>query len=347
MQISQVSPKANTLVRAALLGLLGAGVAGNGVWTYNQMQTNETNQAQATATINDLTNRLKQERLGTQTTINDLANRLASAQTTTQNLTNQINGLNQNLNNRITLDQIMNIVDKVTPSTVMVEGEVEYFNPFTGEKEKGTVTGSGVIFIDNNNNRYILTNGHVTEGSDIRRNGSDSVYHIKIYNGSDYKNPIEFDASPIMLANGQRAYSSPNEHDLAVLAIPPNVKLPPGLGVRMRDITQAPLRVGEPVIAIGNPFRERDSVSFGIMSHIDRQATGLNQNHHIQTDAAINPGNSGGPLVDMQGRLVGINTWGYRNTNGVGGAIRVDEIKKFLEKCGIPVMSAQERVAFK
>ena len=331
-------PQASSLAKAALLGVLGTGVAGNAVWNYE----NQIKQAEANVQLNEELNHSRNNAQSLATQFNDEVTR---NRTSAQNLLAQINRLNQDLNSRITMDQIMGIVDKVAPSTVMVQGEVEYFNFFTGQKEKGTVTGSGVIFIDNNNQRYILTNGHVTEGSDIKRNGSDSVYHIKLYNGSDYKDPIEFDAAPVILANGQRAYSAPGERDLAVLAIPPNIKLSPGLGIKMRDITQAPLKVGEPVIAIGNPFRERDSVSFGIMSHIDRQATGLNQNHHIQTDAAINPGNSGGGLFDMQGKLVGINTWAYNNTNGVGGSIRVDEIKKMLENWGIPVMSAQEKQA--
>ena len=232
----------------------------------------------------------------------------------------KINSLNRELNTRITFDQVMDIVSRVTPSTVRVEGP------------QGL--GSGVILITSQG-RYILTNGHVAQGNSFTNNAGDSTYHIKLYNGTDYSSPIEFDAAPVLLANGQRALSSPEEHDLALLQIPPSVQLPPGAGVILRDLATAPVRLGEPAIAIGNPFGERDSVTFGIISHLDRQASGLNINHHFQTDAPINPGNSGGGLFDMQGRLIGINTWGYRGGDGIAGSIRVDEIIRQLNAWGV------------
>ena len=267
---------------------------------------------QSRRTIGDLTRNLEQGRIG----INGLNTQIAE--------------LNRELGSRITLDQMVTAVSMITPSTVRVEGQ------------RGL--GSGVILFGTNGERYILTNGHVTEGNDFRRNEfQDGVYHIKVYNGSDYKNPIEFDAAPVMLSNGNRASSSPGEHDLALLAIPPDVKLPSNIiGIRFRDINAHPLRVGEPVIAVGNPFGERDSVSIGSISHIDRAAPGLNINHHIQTDAPINPGNSGGGLFSIRlvdGRpvveLVGINTWGYRGGDGIGGSIRVDYIQQVLNGWGV------------
>lgn len=280
-------------LRAAVLGLLGTGLAGNGVATYMNH-------------LEQTTNRLEQT-----------ANRSTI----------------EVLNKRVTLDQIMNVVDNVTPATVRVEGP--------------SGLGSGVIIIDNLGRRFILTNGHVTQGNEFRRGEfADGVYHIKVYNGNDYEKPMEFDAAPVMLRNGTRAYSNPDEYDLALLQIPADVVIPPGVGIRMRDLTEEPLKVGEAVIAVGNPFGERDSVSFGIISHKDRQIT-LDIDRHIQTDAAINPGNSGGGLFDMQGRLIGINTWGYRGAGGVGGSIRVDFIKMVLEKWGVPVMSQAEKETYK
>lgn len=233
------------------------------------------------------------------------------------------------LTNRITFDHLTTAVSMITPSTVRVEGQFGL--------------GSGVILFGNNGERFILTNGHVTEQNEIRKNQfNDGVFHIKVYNGSDYKNPIEFNASPVLLANGNRAFSSPNEYDLTLLAIPPDVRLPSNIiGVRLRDINTHPLRVGEPVIAVGNPFGERDSVSIGSISHLDRSSS-LNINHHLQTDAPINPGNSGGGLFSIRlenGRpvveLVGINTWGYRGGDGIGGSIRVDYIQQVLTSWGV------------
>ncbi|MBI3590801.1 MAG: trypsin-like peptidase domain-containing protein [Candidatus Melainabacteria bacterium] len=325
--------KVPQVIKAAVLGLIGTGVAGNGYLTYQ-------NQLEHTQTVEQL----KQELNQSNGTVQNLRNTLQKDQTSMQSLSTQISALNRELGTRITLDQIISAVSQVTPSTVRVEGQVERLNPFTGEIQRGTVIGSGVIIIGNHGERYILTNGHVTEGSEIRRNGTkDSVYHIKVYNGSDYRSPVEFDAAPVILSNGERAYSSPDKNDLALLLIPPNVELPRNVVcVRMRDITQHPLQLGEPVFAIGNPFGERDSVSFGHISHTDRRAEGLNINHHIQTDAPINPGNSGGGLFSVRiidGRpvveLVGINTWGYRGSDGVGGSIRVDYIQQVLRGWGV------------
>lgn len=263
------------------------------------------------------------------------------SETDIRGILNQINiflqELIKELDGQITLDEIIQTVKNIAPSTVRVEN--------TGG------IGSGVIFKDNNGKKYILTNAHVVANDEnlnivnpfdiigqepLKPKERIDTYRIKVYNGSDYKNPIEFDAKQLILSNGEKAYSCPEEHDLAVLEIPDNVNIPEGLGVKMRDLSKDPINVGEPLIAIGNPLGERDSVSFGIASHVDRSSD-ININHHIQTDAAINPGNSGGGLFDLHGRLVGINTWGYRGAAGVGGAIRIDYIKMVLEKWGIPI----------
>jgi S1-C subfamily serine protease len=96
--------------------------------------------------------------------------------------------------------------------------------------------------------------------------------------------------------------------------------------------------VGEPVAAIGSPFGERQSLSVGVISAIDRSIDSLTSFDiagAIQTDAAINPGNSGGPLVDAEGRVIGVNQQ-IKSTSGggegVGFAVPVDAIKRSLDK---------------
>ena len=369
MKILQVSP----WTKAVVLGVLGAGVAGNGVATYITNQNHASEVAKLTqdrsndlVTIKDLTSKSQDEhaknedqakRMSQLTqeleqskitnlslfekiqqehgTLSSLSERSQKDQATIEHLTKQVNGLNKDLNSRITLDQMITAVNMVTPSTVIVEGEAEMFNHFTGKTEKIRGNGSGVILVFNGAERFIITNGHVTEGHEIRNNPfKDGVYHIKVYNGSDYSAPVEFDAPPVILSNGNRAFSPPREqHDLALLAIPPDVNLPDNVGVKIRDIKKHPLQVGEPVITIGAPFGLRDSVSIGSISHIDRELKQANINHHIQMDAASNPGNSGGGLFSVRvedGKpiveLVGINNWGYGP--GVNHSIRID----FLEK---------------
>ncbi len=239
--------------------------------------------------------------------------------------------LQARLDRRIGLDQIVNVVNRVTPATVRVEGSAGL--------------GSGVIIQDTRGRLFILTNGHVTEDNQIVRPGQqEGVYHIKVYNGSDNQAPLEFDAAPVMLANGQRAQSSSEHHDLCLLQIPPDVRLPAHIRpVQMRDITRNPLQVGETVVAVGNPYGNRDSVSSGIISHTDRNFRLEPMNRFLQTDAPINPGNSGGGLFDLEGRLIGINTLGYRGADGLGGSIRIDVVKAVLESWGVPVLAEGER----
>src|SRR5690606_8793541 len=96
------------------------------------------------------------------------------------------------------------------------------------------------------------------------------------------------------------------------------------------------LRVGDVVLAIGNPFGVGQTTTLGIVSALGRNRLGINiYENFIQTDAAINPGNSGGALVDAQGRLVGINTAIYSETGGslgIGFAIPVKTAQRILEE---------------
>jgi len=311
--------KASSVVNAVLLGLLGTGVAGNVAWN---VANNENIEAQ-TRSIEMLDGMLGKEKALNQ-----------EQSTMVTSLNERIQTLNTELGTRITLDQIVGAITQVTPSTVRVEGPMGL--------------GSGVVVMGERGERFILTNGHVTQHNEFNKGEfRDAVYHIKVYNGTDFNSPIEFDAAPVMLSSGNRAYSDPNEHDLALLYIPPDIRLPDNVtGIKMRDIQAHPLRVGEPVFAVGNPFGERDTVTIGSISHIDRAAEGLNINHHIQTDAAINPGNSGGGLFSIRienGKpvveLIGINTWGYRGADDIGGSIRVDFIQQVIRDWGVALKS--------
>ena len=151
-----------------------------------------------------------------------------------------------------------------------------------------TSLGSGVIM---HQDGYILTNNHVVKGADEIR---------------------------VLLQDGRGARAevvgADVETDLAVLRVTlPNL---PSIGIRPRS----QLRVGDVVLAIGNPFGVGQTVTMGIISATGRTRLGLNTfEDFIQTDAAINPGNSGGPLVDASGRLVGINTAIFSRTGGSQG----------------------------
>ena len=126
----------------------------------------------------------------------------------------------------------------------------------------------------------------------------------------------EFDAT-VMLTD--------EEADLAILRLEGAEALP---ALTFRDSDE--VEVGDLVLAIGNPFGIGQTVSSGIVSGLARSTVDLGRGYFIQTDAAINPGNSGGALVDMQGRLVGINTailTRSGGSNGIGFAIPANLVK--------------------
>jgi len=163
--------------------------------------------------------------------------------------------------------------------------------------------GSGVIV---SSEGYILTNHHVVDGAD----------------------EIEVALTDGRKANAKVVGSDP-ETDLAVLKISlPN--LPAITLGRLENV-----RVGDVVLAIGNPFGVGQTVTMGIVSALGRSHLGINTfENFIQTDAAINPGNSGGALVDADGNLLGINTAIYSRSGGslgIGFAIPVSLAKQVME----------------
>jgi serine protease Do len=186
-------------------------------------------------------------------------------------------------------------------------------NPFTGErstqKQEQASGGSGFIISADG---YIVTNNHVIAGGP-KNEAADSVT-VKLTNGTEYKATIV----------GRDVQS-----DIAVLKIN-GTKLP---YVEMGSSTKS--RVGEWVIAIGNPLGLGSTVTAGIISALQRNiGAGGAYDRFIQTDTAINPGNSGGPLFNLDGKVVGINNRLISPTGaniGVGFAIPVDEIKNVVD----------------
>jgi serine protease DegQ len=183
------------------------------------------------------------------------------------------------------------------------------FRHFFGERPEGqpqrnSGLGSGVIVSPNG---YILTNYHVVEAADD--------IQVSLNDGSTHK---------------ARVVGSDPESDLAILQIKAE-KLPVITFGQMDD-----LRVGDVVLAIGNPFGVGQTVTMGIISALGRSHLGINTfENFIQTDAAINPGNSGGALVDVHGNLVGINTAIYSRTggnHGIGFAIPVSSARSIMEQ---------------
>ncbi|KAF0203863.1 MAG: HtrA2 [Gallionellaceae bacterium] len=174
-----------------------------------------------------------------------------------------------------------------------------------GEPQQSSSLGSGVIV---SHDGYILTNHHVIEGAD--------QIEVALADGRNAKG---------------RIIGSDPETDLAVIKIDLAKNLP---AITFGHAEQS--RVGDIVLAIGNPFGVGQTVTMGIVSALKRNHLGLNTfENFIQTDAAINPGNSGGALADVNGNLIGINSAIYSPNGGslgIGFAIPVSTAKKIMEQ---------------
>ena len=174
--------------------------------------------------------------------------------------------------------------------------------------QRATSLGSGVIVAREG---YVLTNHHVVDGADDIQ---------------------------LVLADGRRIDAklrgTDPETDLAVLKTEASDLPAITLGALDR------VQVGDPVLAIGNPFGFGNTVTSGIVSALGRTSLGINRyEDYIQTDAAINPGNSGGALVDTSGNLIGINSTIYSRSGGslgIGFAIPVtlarDVLAQIIER---------------
>lgn len=183
-------------------------------------------------------------------------------------------------------------------TTTVVEQDYWTFNAY--ERESGS--GSGFIW---DRSGHIVTNYHVIKGANKAR--------VTLADQSNW------DASVVGIYP---------EKDIAVLKIKAgNGKLPP-----IPVGTSSDLKVGQQVYAIGNPFGLDQTLTTGIVSALGREITsvaGVQIRDVIQSDAAINPGNSGGPLLDSEGRLIGINTAIYSPSGasaGIGFSIPVDAV---------------------
>lgn len=214
---------------------------------------------------------------------------------------------------------VATLVARVQPSVVNITTEHEVKiqqqgdNPFgwffgqnpraprdpSGRGMKQSSLGTGILVDDAG---HVVTNAHVIEGADSVR--------VKLADEREFK---------------AKVVGRDPKLDIAVLELEGAKDLPgAALG------SSGALRVGEYVIAIGNPFGLGHTVTMGIVSAKSRTIGAGPYDDFIQTDASINPGNSGGPLFNLKGEVIGINTAINPNGKGIGFAIPIDDVKDVL-----------------
>jgi Do/DeqQ family serine protease len=222
-------------------------------------------------------------------------------------------------------DAVVDAFERVSPAVVNINLEyevrkrnnplTEFNNPLLEEffkdffdlgfdrRYKRNSLGSGVI-IDGKRG-LILTNAHV-----VAKTGEVNI-----------------------VLNDEREYTavivgSDPDSDLAVLRIASDDPLP---SIPMGD--SGDLMIGETVIAIGNPFGFSNTVTTGVISAVNRSFRSKERVYYdfIQTDASINPGNSGGPLLNINGKLIGINTAIYAGAQGIGFAIPINKARRIVD----------------
>ncbi len=179
-----------------------------------------------------------------------------------------------------------------------------FFGDGPDSDQRATSLGSGVIVSDQG---YIVTNNHVVEAA--------QEIEVALSDGKKLR---------------AKVVGTDPETDLAVLKA--DAEKLPAITFGQSD----ELKVGDVVLAIGNPFGVGQTVTMGIVSALGRTQLGINTfENFIQTDAAINPGNSGGALVDANGNLIGINTAIYSRTGGslgIGFAIPAATAQQVMEQ---------------
>jgi putative serine protease PepD len=218
-----------------------------------------------------------------------------------------------------TVTDVSELYRKVRNGVVYVRVSGQAAGALGGGEEQGS--GSGFVLDESGN---ILTNDHVVEGADV----------VRVRIGDSEK-----------LIPAKVAGTDPSS-DLAVIKVDPK-DVDGGLHPLMLG-SSGSVQVGQPAIAIGSPFGLQGSLTTGVISALGRpiQApNGFQISGALQTDAAINPGNSGGPLLDANGRVIGINAQietgpsGARSNSGVGFAIPID-----IAKQAIPALERGRRI---
>src|SRR5918912_1990633 len=203
------------------------------------------------------------------------------------------------------------IFKQVENSVIQITSKIPANNTINSQTQNATALGSGFVY---DKQGRIVTNAHVVGGS--------KTVDVTFVDGNRYT---------------AKVIGTDDDSDIAVIQITDN-----NITKSLKPLTignSSKMEVGDPVIAVGNPFGLSDTMTTGIVSQIGRllpsSGFGFSIPDAIQTDAPINPGNSGGPLLNMQGQVIGINTAGISaseqgGSTGVGFAISSNTVMRVV-----------------
>ncbi len=197
---------------------------------------------------------------------------------------------------------IENVVKTASPAVVQINTTSVSQNPYWFSTSQQEGLGSGFIITSDG---YVLTNNHVVENA--------TKITVMLKDGREFRGQV---------------VGTDTTSDVAVVKIS-GTNLPT---VELGDSSS--LKVGQRVIAIGNPYGLSQTVTAGFISALERNVQASQTETLVgvvQTDAAINPGNSGGPLIDLSGRVVGMNTMIYQNAQGLGFSVSANTVRKVYE----------------
>ncbi|MBR5046657.1 MAG: trypsin-like peptidase domain-containing protein, partial [Eubacterium sp.] len=216
-----------------------------------------------------------------------------------------------NTTSAVTTSDVSSVVQRVMPSVVSITCTIQSTNYFYGTTEQQGA-GSGFIISKDDKNLYIATNNHVVSGA--------TSLTVGFSDGNTAQAQV---------------VGTDSDADLAVISVKSeDISKETAAVIKVAVLGDSDsLKVGEPVIAIGNALGYGQSVTTGVLSAKDREVSFTDGTMILlQTDAAINPGNSGGVLINQQGQVIGINNAKLEDTSveGMGYAIPITTAKEIL-----------------
>ena len=202
-------------------------------------------------------------------------------------------------------NELVELADNVRPAVVSLSPFIAKGAVGDGLRNKGRAANAGAGVVYNAEKGLIVTNSHVVR----------SVNKIKV----TFKDGMEIIGEVL---------GADEDTDLAVIHVLSEMPL---AEVKFADSSK--VRVGQLVVAVGNPYGLNDTTTFGIVSGLKRENVNLSRyEDFIQTDASINPGNSGGPLLNIKGEVIGINTAIINYAQSIGFSIPSNMVKHVVEQ---------------